>query len=87
MEGEQTWPTNEELKAGKGETHKCLKACVTTELWSTEDFKCKQTTGNDKRHVPAGTSEYQAAWIIEDSGESSSEDEVRIVGFVLLRSA
>jgi len=50
MDGEQTWPTDEELK--EAETN------------------VKKRT----RKVPKGTSEYQAAWILED-GEDEDEDE------------
>ena len=39
----------------------------------------RQIVRHERRRVPAGTSEYQAAWIIEDSeGEGEeSESEVR----------
>jgi pre-rRNA-processing protein TSR1 len=50
MEGEQTWPTDDELK--EAESY-CEKRGAT-------------------KHVPEGTSDYQAAWIID----SCSEDEV-----------
>ena len=30
---------------------------------------------HERRRVPAGTSEYQAAWIIEDSSEGEGEGE------------
>lgn len=79
MEGEQTWPSDEELQPGEGERHSCLQTCAMSELWNLGGFKAKQDTWNDKRRVPPGTSEYQAMWIIEDSGESDSEAEVRVI--------
>ena len=45
MEGEQTWPTEEELMAA-GKAQK------------------------KKKKVPKGTSEYQAAWILDDDEDS-----------------
>ncbi|XP_067165948.1 pre-rRNA-processing protein TSR1 homolog isoform X2 [Apteryx mantelli] len=53
MEGEQTWPTEEELQ----EAEASLKA-------SRKVVK-----------VPKGTSQYQAAWIVDDGEEDSEEDE------------
>ncbi|XP_074869985.1 pre-rRNA-processing protein TSR1 homolog [Carettochelys insculpta] len=53
MEGEQTWPTEEELK----EAEESLK---------------------DRRKVlkvPKGTSNYQAAWIVDDGEDGSEEEE------------
>ncbi|KAJ6653116.1 hypothetical protein lerEdw1_010078 [Lerista edwardsae] len=54
MDGEQTWPTEEELK----EAEECLK-------------QSKKVS----RRVPKGTSAYQAAWIVDEGGESSGEEE------------
>eukprot|EP00062_Callorhinchus_milii_P011632 gi/632957798/ref/XP_007894681.1/ PREDICTED: pre-rRNA-processing protein TSR1 homolog [Callorhinchus milii] len=53
MEGEQTWPTEEELQEAE-EAIKETKKIV--------------------RKVPKGTSDYQAAWILDD-GEEVDEDE------------
>lgn len=48
MEGEQTWPTEDELKEAE------------------ENASSKPRT----KRVPKGTSDYQAAWILEnDDGE------------------
>lgn len=52
MEGEQTWPTDEELQE-----------CSSQEKKKT------------KRLVPKGTSEYQAAWIIDEQVENEDENE------------
>ena len=48
MEGEQTWPTEEEL----------------AETAQTPPPPLRPTVA---RRVPRGTSDYQAAWIVEDS--------------------
>lgn len=50
MDGEQTWPTKEEIAAAQAATQK------------------------EARRVPKGTSEYQAAWIIDDN-EQLDDDE------------
>lgn len=56
MEGEQTWPTQEELEEAE------------------ENVKPKPRT----KRVPKGTSEYQAAWILdseeEDNGDEDEDD-------------
>ncbi|XP_018412653.1 PREDICTED: pre-rRNA-processing protein TSR1 homolog isoform X1 [Nanorana parkeri] len=57
MEGEQTWPTEEELK----EAEESLKGNVKVQ-----------------KKVPKGTSNYQAAWFLDDEeidGEGESEDD------------
>jgi pre-rRNA-processing protein TSR1 len=58
MEGEQTWPTEEELR----------------QVEQQEGGLAKKTM-----RIPRGTSDYQAAWIMEDSRpqdvHSSGEDE------------
>eukprot|EP00879_Flechtneria_rotunda_P011793 GHRR01012320.1.p1 GENE.GHRR01012320.1~~GHRR01012320.1.p1 ORF type:complete len:633 (+),score=247.02 GHRR01012320.1:2-1900(+) len=51
LEGEQTWPTEEEIAAAAATAGRRMK----------------------KRKLPAGTSEYQAAWILD--GDSDSENE------------
>ncbi|KAG6928560.1 TSR1, 20S rRNA accumulation, -like protein L homeolog, partial [Chelydra serpentina] len=55
MEGEQTWPTEEELKEAE------------------ESLKERRKVVK----VPKGTSNYQAAWIVDD-GEDGSEEEEEI---------
>lgn len=55
MEGEQTWPTEEELK-------------------EAEDSLQERKTV--VRKVPKGTSEYQAAWILDDDEESGAEEDL-----------
>ena len=43
-------------------------------------MRARQSVHHEKRRVPAGTSEYQAAWIIDDSEEEGEESgsEVRL---------
>ena len=78
MEGEQTWPTPDELAEADGETEpmiflmfsflvKLKELCV---MFSAEAHEMKV-----KRKVPVGTSEYQAAWIVESDHDDVSEDE------------
>uniref|UniRef100_UPI00358E9302 pre-rRNA-processing protein TSR1 homolog isoform X2 n=1 Tax=Myxine glutinosa TaxID=7769 RepID=UPI00358E9302 len=52
MDGEQTWPTEEEMK-------------------EADALKTKKT----RKRVPKGTSEYQAAWIIDSEESECSDDE------------
>ncbi|XP_013411658.1 pre-rRNA-processing protein TSR1 homolog [Lingula anatina] len=54
MEGEQTWPTEEELREADTEFHE--KKTIT-------------------KKVPKGTSEYQAAWIVDSGDEGEDEDD------------
>ncbi|XP_045813187.1 pre-rRNA-processing protein TSR1 homolog [Trifolium pratense] len=54
LAGEQTWPTEEEIKK------------------AAEDRKQKKIR---KRKLPAGTSEYQAAWITNESDEEVSDSD------------
>ncbi|XP_071810013.1 pre-rRNA-processing protein TSR1 homolog isoform X1 [Asterias amurensis] len=56
MEGEQTWPTEEELAEAEA---------------TLEESNTKQTV----KRVPKGTSEYQAAWIVDSDHEGQSSDE------------
>uniref|UniRef100_H2YCV5 Pre-rRNA-processing protein TSR1 homolog n=1 Tax=Ciona savignyi TaxID=51511 RepID=H2YCV5_CIOSA len=61
MEGEQTWPTEEEIMEAEEEQADAMKQ-----------------SRKVKKKVPRGTSEYQAAWILdsdEDWREGSSEEE------------
>lgn len=53
MEGEQTWPTAEELAAAAE----------------------KQNTKKIIRKLPPGTSDYQGAWMIEESGSTASDSD------------
>ncbi|XP_042877630.1 pre-rRNA-processing protein TSR1 homolog isoform X2 [Penaeus japonicus] len=53
MEGEQTWPTQEELEEAEA------------------SVKAKPKT----KRVPKGTSEYQAAWILDSEEEDGDEDD------------
>ena len=50
MEGEQTWPTQEEMLAAE------------------QEQKTKV------RRVPKGTSEYQAAWIVDEDGDNDDDE-------------
>ncbi|XP_072027418.1 pre-rRNA-processing protein TSR1 homolog [Amphiura filiformis] len=54
MEGEQTWPTEEEL--------------------AEAEAALQEQTQKITKRVPKGTSEYQAAWIV-DSGDEEDEDD------------
>lgn len=64
MEGEQTWPTEEEMAGGEG--------MVTGE----EGADGAAATGSRVVRVPKGTSSYQAAWFVdeEEGGESGPDD-------------
>ncbi|XP_067866919.1 pre-rRNA-processing protein TSR1 homolog isoform X1 [Heterodontus francisci] len=53
MEGEQTWPTDEELQEAKDALNENRKVV---------------------RKVPKGTSDYQAAWILDDEEEVNEEE-------------
>lgn len=59
MANEQTWPTEEEMKGG-------LHGSALGE--DIPDAK-KGTTPKVVRRLPKGTSEYQAAWIVDESDE------------------
>ncbi|KAI1795604.1 ribosome biogenesis protein tsr1 [Ganoderma leucocontextum] len=63
MANEQTWPTEEELRgAPNGHSDTIPDAKV-------------GTTPKAVRKVPKGTSEYQAAWIIDESDEDDADGE------------
>ena len=63
LDNEQTWPTEEEMKAGgDSQTDGMIP-----------DAK-QGTTPKRVRKVPKGTSEYQAAWIIDDDEDEDGED-------------
>jgi len=61
LEGEQTWPTDEEIAEAKNRQRQTAEA----------------TTGTVKvtKKVPKGTSDYQAAWILDEGKEVGDEDE------------
>ncbi|KAI9205299.1 uncharacterized protein BJ171DRAFT_441509 [Polychytrium aggregatum] len=59
MEGEQTWPTEEEL----------AEADERVKLLTSEQGQRK------KKLVPKGTSAYQAAWIVDKNDEEDDEDD------------
>jgi pre-rRNA-processing protein TSR1 len=65
MDGEQTWPTDEEI----------LEAEMSTLL--LDHLTCLDLTRTDKkkRRVPKGTSSYQAAWIMDPDEEDPEEEE------------
>jgi pre-rRNA-processing protein TSR1 len=79
MANEQTWPTEEEMAQGERPAGQ-----------DVPDAPAGTTPRRIKR-VPKGTSEYQAAWIVddadggEDDGWSDSEggDEKDMVSFVI----
>uniref|UniRef100_UPI00398EB0DD pre-rRNA-processing protein TSR1 homolog n=1 Tax=Pristiophorus japonicus TaxID=55135 RepID=UPI00398EB0DD len=54
MEGEQTWPTDEELREAEDALKESRKIV---------------------RRVPKGTSDYQAAWILDDEEEEEEEED------------
>jgi hypothetical protein len=43
-----------------------------------DELKVRQSVVHERRRVPAGTSEYQAAWIIEDSEGEGEESESEV---------
>lgn len=55
MEGEQTWPTEEEL----------LQA----------DEEAQKVNERKQKKVPKGTSEYQAAWIVDENDDDEEEED------------
>ncbi|KAJ3181795.1 hypothetical protein HDU87_000813 [Geranomyces variabilis] len=63
MEGEQTWPTEEELKEAEERVQR-LGA-----LGGQSELKKKA------KRVPKGTSAYQAAWIVDEADEEDEEEE------------
>ena len=64
LDNEQTWPAEEEMKAGgDSQTDGMIP-----------DAK-QGTTPKRVRKVPKGTSEYQAAWIIDDDEDEDGEDD------------
>lgn len=65
MNGEQTWPYQEEMDG------------QSTEVPMDEENAVDSTETEKKKRLPKGTSEYQAAWIKdEDDAEVSEDDEV-----------
>jgi pre-rRNA-processing protein TSR1 len=58
LDGEQTWPTDEELN----------EASTTAAAAAME----KKTV---VRRVPKGTSDYQAAWIVDSENEEDGEED------------
>lgn len=63
MANEQTWPTEEEMRSASHEHSDAIP-----------DAKAG-TTPKTVRKVPKGTSEYQAAWIIDESDEDDIDGE------------
>merc|ERR1712142_1212187 len=59
MEGEQTWPTEEELR----------EADEAAALLEKEEEEQKT------KKIPKGMSEYQAAWIVDEEEENEEEDD------------
>ncbi|KAJ3047950.1 hypothetical protein HK097_011022 [Rhizophlyctis rosea] len=66
MEGEQTWPTEEELK----EADDRVRRLGASTAGSTTSKSSKK-----KKLVPKGTSAYQAAWIIDDEDDEDGSDD------------
>ena len=63
MANEQTWPTEEEMRSASHERSDAIP-----------DAKAG-TTPKTVRKVPKGTSEYQAAWIVDESDEDDIDGE------------
>ncbi|KAI8916941.1 hypothetical protein DFJ77DRAFT_325864 [Powellomyces hirtus] len=63
MEGEQTWPTEEELQEAEERLQR-LGAGSKTE------------PPKKPKRVPKGTSAYQAAWIVDENDDEEDEDDV-----------
>lgn len=61
MQGEQTWPYQEEMEGGEEQME--------------EDAPDESKNVNKKKKVPKGTSEYQAAWIKDDDGSLGDNNE------------
>jgi len=68
FEGEQTWPTEEELMEAEERVKNMDNGNVSIP-------KSVLTGTKDIRKVPKGTSTYQAAWIIDSEDEEGSEDD------------
>jgi len=67
LEGEQTWPTDEEMAEAEEEEEKRRKAHAGSQESLVKVVK----------KVPKGTSEYQAAWIMDDeAGKGEGEGDV-----------
>jgi pre-rRNA-processing protein TSR1 len=60
---EQTWPTEEEMEGGPRRTHDGIPDAAIG------------TTPKHIRRVPKGTSEYQAAWILDEGSAPDDESE------------
>jgi len=60
MEGEQTWPTEEELK----------EADEAAALLAKDEEQ-----GKIVKRIPKGMSEYQASWIVDEEGEDDDDDD------------
>lgn len=67
MANEQTWPTEEEMAAGA------------TREEGMEDVEVpdakKGTTPKRIKHIPKGMSEYQAAWIVDETDDENDDEE------------
>jgi len=66
MQNEQTWPTEEELQDDSSQ-----QPVEGTQLPDA----APGTTPRIVRRVPKGTSEYQAAWIIDEDEDDEDDDE------------
>jgi len=63
LEGEQTWPTDEEMAEAEAEEQLRRKA-------TSQESLVKVV-----KKVPKGTSEYQAAWIMDEAGKEDEDEE------------
>lgn len=66
MANEQTWPTEDEMNDFSGDREDLPDAP-------------SGTTPKIVKRIPKGTSEYQAAWIVDESDEDDANDEDRDV--------
>ena len=64
LEGEQTWPTDEEMAQAEEEEELRRKAAS-----ADEESRVKVV-----KRVPKGTSEYQAAWIMDEDQKAEKEE-------------
>ena len=74
MEGEQTWPTEEELQEAEGIKYKdFLKPFI---LLAAHRETAHSNKDKINKTVPKGTSDYQASWIVDSEDEKEEEEEM-----------
>lgn len=70
MNAEQTWPTEQELKDGE---YKLVFVISVSESHNVNLSKAE--VKHVKKKVPKGTSDYQAAWILDSDEEEETDEE------------